>query len=157
MRVFFWKQMLLEPKHHGFCPIFQVLTLATENLVGDWLGLFRQSQTGSCTAPHKQQLQTAQFPVPPRPPAQEGPIKTSHITPSLCLCVPSLLRVGGKKKPGLNQIECATQTLSCGLKEKNLFTCVNSALGGTAAVVCLPLPHPALHVFLTHSPSLTPP
>lgn len=116
----------------------------------DWLGFFQPSQTRSCTAPHKQQLQTARFPVPPRPPAQEGPIKTSHITPSLRLCVPSLLRE--KKK---SQRACTIMDFK---KKRNLFTCVNFDLGGSAARCGgRPLPHPALHVFLTHGPSLTPP
>lgn len=119
-------------------------------LSGDWLFFFfffflTQSQTGSCTAPHKQQLQTAQIPVPPRPPAQEGPIKTSHITPSFRLCVPSLLRVGKRKKkkkgtPGLNQRVCTITEQW--IKRKNLLTCVHFDPCGTAAVVTAPSPNP---------------
>ena len=132
-----------------FCSIIQVLTLATSISVGTGGFFFfvcvfffvfsGRSQTRSCTAPHKQQLQTARFPVPPQPPAQEGPIKTSHITPSLCLCVPSLLRVGKKKKKREKQSELH-QLQSCGLTVKNLFTCLNFDLSGAASVVANPSP-----------------
>lgn len=70
----------------------KVLTLARPSAETGWF--FLDSQTGYSIVPHTLQLQTAQFPVPPRSPAQKGPIKTSHIPASLCLCLPGLLHLG---------------------------------------------------------------
>lgn len=111
-------------------------------LGGDWLGFFGQSQTtGSCTAPHKQQLQTAKFPVPPRPPAQEGPIKTSHITPLTLLwrakSEKKKLKEGAGTEPNC---ECGLQAVDYKGGKKKVFTCVNCDLGGCAAAVGAPSP-----------------
>lgn len=93
--------------------------------------------TGSCTASYKQQLQTTQFPVFSRPPGQNGPIKTSPITPSLCLCMPSLIQLKEKKQ---QKKKCAQLSSAA----KRGFTCVPSVV----LLLPPPLPRPS---FISHT------
>lgn len=125
---FFWEQTSVK---RGFV-LSDVLTLATGFSAGTGWGF----QTEPNRILHSSSLTAAaDGSVPPQPPAQEGPIKTSHITPSVCLRVPSLLFGSGKKEPPPRPA-ARTEPRA----EKKTPTCVNSDLRGSAVVVAAPSP-----------------
>ncbi|TNN80897.1 hypothetical protein EYF80_008902 [Liparis tanakae] len=91
------------------CSTHFLLAMAADEVKtvkGQWLtspasrqglaGFLRRSQTRSCTAPHKQQLQTAQFPVPPGRQPRRVQSKAATFLPQFAsLC--QVCSVSGKK------------------------------------------------------------
>lgn len=143
----FWKQMPFESWQHG-CVLFSMYWHWPQASRQGLAGFFFKTEPNRIL--HSSSLTAAaDCSVPPRPPAQEGPIKTSHIDSLTFAFMCQVCSTSWKKKNTARtkpERVWQSQWIAVDL-EKNLPV-------WTLTLVVLPLwsplpPYPALHVFLT--------